>query len=83
MNEKVEIPVVLLAEVEAKIQKIAQQSGYTRDEVIQRLLTSFLETAGQAGKKIESSGFTLTLKKILADPSLAENAAPFFRDAGQ
>jgi len=83
MSEKVDIPVVFLAEVEAKIQKIARCSGYTRDEVIQGLITSFLEMTDQTGEKIEPSEFALTVKRILGDASLAENAAPFFHDAGQ
>ena len=67
MSDKVEIPVVLLAEVEDKIQKIARHSGYTRDEVIEGLITSFLDMAEQAGDKIEPSGFALTVKNILRD----------------
>jgi hypothetical protein len=83
MNEKVDIPVGFLAEIEAKIQKIVQHSGCTRDEAIERLITTFLERADKAGKKIEPSGFTITVKRILGDASLAKNAAPYFRDAGQ
>jgi len=83
MNEKVDIPVASLAEIEAKIQKIVQHCGCTREEAIERLITTFLERADQAGKKIEPSGFALTVKKILGDASLAKNAAPYFRAAGQ
>ena len=83
MNEKVDIPVGFLAEIETKIQKIVQHGDCTRDGAIERLIAMFLERANQAGKKIEPSGFTLTVKRILGDASLAENTAPYFRDAGQ
>ena len=67
MSEKVEVPVVLLEEVEAKIQKIARHSGYTRDEVIEGLISSFLDMAEQTGDKIEPTGFALTVKRALRD----------------
>ena len=67
MSEKVEIPVVFLEEVEAKIQKIARHSGYTRDEVIEGLIKSFLEMSEQTGDKIEPTGFALTVKRALRD----------------
>ena len=70
MSESHEIPVVIPAEIEAKIQKIVLHTGYTRDEVVRGLITSFLDMADQASDKIEPSGFALTVKRALRDGSL-------------
>ncbi len=70
MSESTDIPVVFPAEIEAKIQKIARHTGYTRDEVIQEFVTSLLDLADQPSDKIELPGFALTVKKALRDASL-------------
>jgi hypothetical protein len=69
MSEKVETPVVFPTEIEAKIQKIAEHSGYTRDEVIAGLVTECMDMAEQTGDKIEPTGFALTVKRALQDGS--------------
>ena len=65
MNEKVEVPVDLPNEVESMVQKIALQSGYTRDEVIERCLLTIFEMADSLSDKIDRPAFIFAIKKSL------------------
>lgn len=57
--------VVFPKKIEAKIQKLVTNTGYTRDEVIQGLVMAFFDKIDQPSENI--SGFVLMVKRALRE----------------
>jgi hypothetical protein len=67
MSEKIDVPSDLSGDIEAAVQKIAKHTGYTRDEVIEKVMEATLEMADAPSDRIEIPDFILIIKKALKD----------------
>ena len=65
MNEPTEFPVVFPPKVEAKIQFLVKNTGFTRDEVIQGLVMAFFDKADQPSENVHA--FVLLVKRALLE----------------
>ena len=65
MNEYENVPVDLPPELEVRIQKIMDESGRTRDEVIQRLLKIFFREVDHPSAN--ASDFALAIRRALQE----------------
>jgi hypothetical protein len=65
MSEPTDFSVVFPPKVEAKIQKLVKNTGFTRDEVIQGLVMAFFEKTDQPGENV--SDFVLMVKRALRE----------------
>jgi hypothetical protein len=68
MSDKVEVPLQLPAEVEADVRKMAEHTGYTRDEVIEKILAMTFDMADAWSERLEMPSFLVTIKKALKEP---------------
>ena len=65
MSKSTDFPFVFHPKVEANIQKLAKNMGYTRNEVIQGLVMAFFDKSDSPGENV--TGFVLLVRKALRE----------------
>jgi hypothetical protein len=56
-SDKFNAPVLLSAGVESAVRKIAEHTGYTRDEVIEKMMSTTLDLAEASSERMEMPSF--------------------------
>jgi hypothetical protein len=65
MSEKVDVPADLPDHLEAAVQKIVEHTGYTRDEVIEKFMVTFLDMVDAPPGPIDEPDFLVTIRRAL------------------
>jgi hypothetical protein len=71
MSEKIDVPAELPDHLEAAVQKIATHTGYTRDEVMEKVVAMILDMADAPSGRMEEPDFLLTIKRALKNSDSA------------